>query len=158
MVVAGALSSAVGVIQVFAPDWPDGNWIARTYMAGRAVGNMRQPNHLSSLLLWSIVAAVWLGEARVIRRRRARCCWCCCSSSSNVLSASRTGPLSVGAADAVGRARPAAGAAVARGARAVAAGVCGVLVRHRVSSENHQQLYIVFGGETRFGMYSNPVP
>ena len=94
MVVAGALSSVVGVIQVFAPGWPDGNWIARTYMEGRAVGNMRQPNHLSSLLLWAIVAAVWLGEARVIRRRGA-VLLALLFIFVDVLSASRTGPLSM---------------------------------------------------------------
>ena len=94
MVVAGALSSVVGVIQVFAPGWPDGNWIARTYMEGRAVGNMRQPNHLSSLLLWAIVAAVWLGEARVIRRRGAALL-ALLFIFVDVLSASRTGPLSM---------------------------------------------------------------
>jgi O-antigen ligase len=95
LVVAGFLSSIVGVIQVFAPNLPDGDWVARTYIEGRAVGNMRQPNHLSSLLMWSIVAVVWLGEARVIQR------W---GSSLLallfvfvvVLSASRTGAVSVG--------------------------------------------------------------
>jgi O-antigen ligase len=95
LVVAGVLSSAVGLIQVFAPGWPDGNWISRTYVAGRAVGNMRQPNHLSSLLLWAIVAAVWLGEARVIRR------WGVVLLALlfvfvDVLTASRTGALSMG--------------------------------------------------------------
>lgn len=68
LVIAGLLSSVIGVIQVFIPAWADGNWIAKSYLDGRAVGNMRQPNHLSSLLLWSIVAVVWLGEARVVRR------------------------------------------------------------------------------------------
>jgi O-antigen ligase len=68
MVVAGALSSLIGVVQVFFPSLADGNLIAKTYIEGRAVGNLRQPNHLSSLLLWAIVAAVWLGEARVMRR------------------------------------------------------------------------------------------
>jgi O-antigen ligase len=94
MVAAGVLSSVVGVIQVFAPNWPDGNWIARTYMEGRAVGNMRQPNHLSSLLLWAIVAAVWLGEARVIRRWGA-VLLALLFIFVDVLSASRTGPLSM---------------------------------------------------------------
>jgi hypothetical protein len=94
MVAAGVLSSAVGLVQVFAPNWPDGDVIARTYIEGRAVGNMRQPNHLSSLLLWSVVAATWLGEARVIKR------WA--SSLLTllfifvvVLTASRTGALSM---------------------------------------------------------------
>ena len=42
---------------------PDGDWIALASLAGRAAGNLRQPNHLSSLLLWSVVAVVWLAEA-----------------------------------------------------------------------------------------------
>ena len=68
LVLAGLVSSVIGIIQVFAPGLADGDWIARTSVEGRAVGNLRQPNHLCSLLLWAIVAAVWLGEARVLRR------------------------------------------------------------------------------------------
>jgi O-antigen ligase len=68
MVVAGAASSLIGIVQVFAPDWPDGDWIARSYIPGGAVGNMRQPNHLSSLLVWAAIAAVWLAETDVLRR------------------------------------------------------------------------------------------
>jgi O-antigen ligase len=94
LVVAGTLSSIVGIIQVFAPSLADGDWIARTYLDGRAVGNMRQPNHLSSLLLWSTVASVWLGEARVIRRW-ASSLLALVFIFVVVLSASRTGALSV---------------------------------------------------------------
>jgi hypothetical protein len=61
--VAGVLNLGIGLVQVFAPDWPDGDWIAASGIVGRAVGNLRQPNHLSSLLLWSAIAA-W------------RCCSC----------------------------------------------------------------------------------
>ncbi len=68
LVIAGVCSSAIGIVQVFAPKLADGTWIARSVLDGRAVGNLRQPNHLSSLLLWSLIAAVWLGEARVISR------------------------------------------------------------------------------------------
>jgi len=64
LVVAGLASAAIGVVQVYAPQWTDGNWIAHTSLDGRAVGNLRQPNHLSSLLLWSIVANIWLAETR----------------------------------------------------------------------------------------------
>jgi O-antigen ligase len=71
LVVAGVASSAIGLLQVFAPRAPDGDWIALASIAGRATGNLRQPNHLSSLLVWSVVAAVWLGEARTIDRRIA---------------------------------------------------------------------------------------
>lgn len=67
LVVAGLASTAVALVQVFAPDWADGHWIASA-SAGIAIGNLRQPNHLSTLLLWSIVAAVWLGESGRLRQ------------------------------------------------------------------------------------------
>lgn len=59
---AGMASTAVALIQVFAPGLTDGSFIATSGLPGRAVGNMRQPNHLCSLLLWSVVAAVALHE------------------------------------------------------------------------------------------------
>jgi len=95
MVIAGVASSLVGIVQVFAPQWPDGDFIARTYIAGRAVGNMRQPNHLSSLLVWATIAAVWLAETGVFKR------WVGSALALLfifviVLSASRTGTVSVG--------------------------------------------------------------
>ncbi len=68
LVVAGIASALIGLLQVFAPRAADGDWIAIASIAGRATGNLRQPNHLSSLLLWSVVAAIWLGEAEVLRR------------------------------------------------------------------------------------------
>jgi len=52
-VAAGVANAGVAIVQVFAPTWPDGDWIARSGIPGRAVGNLRQPNHLSSLLMWS---------------------------------------------------------------------------------------------------------
>ena len=61
---AGVLSSGVALVQVFAPGWADGNWIAPSGLAGRAVGNLRQPNHLCSLLLWAMAAAVGLHALR----------------------------------------------------------------------------------------------
>jgi O-antigen ligase len=94
LLVAGALSSGVGLIQVFAPSLADGNFIARTYIDGRAVGNMRQPNHLSSLLLWAVVASVWLGEARVLRRWGSTLL-ALLFIFVVVLTASRTGALSM---------------------------------------------------------------
>lgn len=60
LVAAGLLSVAIGVVQVFAPQWADGQWIAISALEGRAAGNLRQPNHLSSVLLWSIVGWLWL--------------------------------------------------------------------------------------------------
>lgn len=94
MIVAGFFSSVVGLVQVFAPTLADGNFIAKSYIEGRAVGNMRQPNHLSSLLLWAIVAAVWLGEARVVKRWGSTLL-ALLFIFVVVLSASRTGALSM---------------------------------------------------------------
>lgn len=71
-VAAGVASSGIALVQVFAPHWADGEWIARSGLAGRAVGNLRQPNHLASLLLWSAVAVVPLVELGALARTRAR--------------------------------------------------------------------------------------
>jgi O-antigen ligase len=69
--VAGLLNLAVGAVQVFAPAWADGNFIATPTAPGRASGNLRQPNHLSSLLLWACIAVVALVELRQLQRRAA---------------------------------------------------------------------------------------
>ena len=58
LLLAGGLSTLIALIQVFWPHWADGVLIARSGLPGRAVGNVRQPNHLSTLLLWSILALV----------------------------------------------------------------------------------------------------
>ena len=68
LVVAGVLGAAIGLVQVFVPGWADGTLVARSSMVGRAVGNLRQPNQLSSLLLWGLVALVWLAHSGTLRR------------------------------------------------------------------------------------------
>lgn len=92
---AGAASVAIGLIQVFAPQLADGDWIARSGIPGRAVGNLRQPNHLATLLLWSVVALIPLIESR---RDAARRLWPWMAGAlyslllfGVVLSGSRTG-------------------------------------------------------------------
>lgn len=70
-VVAGTLNALIAVIQVFQPSWTDGVLIAAALGDGRAVGNVRQANHLSSLLLWSVVALVPLVDAGRLRVRSA---------------------------------------------------------------------------------------
>jgi len=95
MAVAGLLSAVIALVQVYAPALPDGTWIAKSSIEGRAVGNMRQPNHLSSLLLWGIIAVVWLGEAKVWRRGVVRGC-ALLFVFGVVLSGSRTGALGTG--------------------------------------------------------------
>jgi hypothetical protein len=73
---------------------PDGEWIAASRLSGRAVGNLRQPNHLSSLLLWACVAVAALAEMRRLALR-----WAVPAMAALilavVLTASRTGLVSV---------------------------------------------------------------
>ena len=92
---AGLLNVAIAAVQVFWPDLADGDWIAVSSIPGRAVGNLRQPNHLSSLLLWSCIATVALLQMRRLALR-----WAAPGLAvlifAVVLTASRTGLLSVG--------------------------------------------------------------
>lgn len=69
LVGAGLLSVAVSFVQMFFPSLADGTIIARSGLVGRAVGNMRQPNHLASLLMWACVASVWLAQGGWFERR-----------------------------------------------------------------------------------------
>ena len=96
---AGLANSAVAVIQVFIPQWADGDWIARSADARRAVGNMRQPNHLATLLLWSAVAIVPLVELGPLGRTRLRRAAALALMALTVLgitlSGSRTGLIGV---------------------------------------------------------------
>ena len=92
--IAGLLNVVVALIQVFAPSLPDGSWIAASTIVGRAVGNLRQPNHLSSLLLWSCISAVALLELKRLSLRAAALALALLIFAV-VLSASRTGLVSV---------------------------------------------------------------
>jgi O-antigen ligase len=93
-VVAGVLNAGLGIVQVFAPGWADGVWVARSGLVGRAVGNMRQPNHLSSLLLWSAIAIVPLLELGRLRRGLGAGLFVLMCFAV-VLTASRTGVIGV---------------------------------------------------------------
>ncbi len=94
LVVAGVLSVVVSIVQVFAPEWRSAGLIAHTSIEGRASGNLRQPNHLSSLLLWSLIAVLWLAESGRLKRL-----WAAALGLSLlfaiVLAASRTGVVGV---------------------------------------------------------------
>lgn len=94
LIVTGVLSTLVGMVQVFAPQWADGHWIATASVPGRASGNLRQPNHLSSLLLWAALALVWMLETGRIHRTVAATLGSLFMLGL-VLSASRTGTLGV---------------------------------------------------------------
>lgn len=99
LLAAGLASVAISLVQVFAPAAADGSWVARSGIAGRAVGNLRQPNHLSSLMMWACVAALWLAEsgrlARLGGSRLALPLLLFAFVFTIVLSASRTGMLGV---------------------------------------------------------------
>lgn len=99
LLAAGLASVAISLIQVFVPALADGSWIARSGIAGRAVGNLRQPNHLSSLMMWACVAALWLAEsgrlARLGGSRLALPMLLLAFVFTIILSASRTGMLGV---------------------------------------------------------------
>jgi len=96
LLLAGVLSALVGLVQVFAPAWPDGNWIAPSRLPGRAVGNLRQPNHLSTLLLWALIALVALLRTEVRPAlRRAGLSTGVLLVAGVVLTASRTGVLGI---------------------------------------------------------------
>ena len=94
MCTAGVLSMILGLIQAFHPQWTDGMLIAEPTMAGRAVGNLRQPNHLSTLLVWASASAIWLGA-----RKRLPSLWAVALMAlfiwGIVLTASRTGMLAM---------------------------------------------------------------
>jgi O-antigen ligase len=64
----GVVSALVAIIQVYFPKLADGVLIAQSGIPGRAVGNLRQPNHLASLLIWAVIALVPLVEWRRIPR------------------------------------------------------------------------------------------
>ncbi len=93
LLAAGLASVAVSLVQVFMPGWADGTVIARSGIPGRAVGNLRQPNHLASLMMWTSVAAVFITERRGWRWLLAPLLFA--SVFTVVLSASRTGFIGI---------------------------------------------------------------
>jgi hypothetical protein len=89
---AGLLNALISCAQVFLPWMPDGDVIARSSLSGRATGNLRQPNHLASLLLWSLIGAAALRELKVWGAR-AMVASTFVLVFALVLSGSRTGVL-----------------------------------------------------------------
>lgn len=65
LLVAGVLNALVAIIQVGCN--PDGDtfWLTSSPLAGRAIGNMRQPNHLAALLCLAMLAWMGLQEGQV---------------------------------------------------------------------------------------------
>ena len=68
VVVAATLSAGIAALQLYVPGWDGNAWAATAPQPGRAAGNLRQPNHLSSLAVWALVGLVWLAESRRLPR------------------------------------------------------------------------------------------
>jgi hypothetical protein len=83
-------------VQVFRPELADGAIIARSGLVGRAVGNLRQPNHLSTLALWSALWAASLSQTLARRWRWPLALGFALFIFTIELSASRTGMIGVG--------------------------------------------------------------
>jgi O-antigen ligase len=62
LVLTVAVAVLLSFIQVFLPSLPDGRLLAIPTMAGRAVANLRQPNHLATMLVLGSMAAVWVAR------------------------------------------------------------------------------------------------
>lgn len=65
----GLANALIAMLQVFCPELPDTAFYAQSVLPGRAVGNLRQPNQLSTFTLWS---AVWLVPLVAAHGRRVR--------------------------------------------------------------------------------------
>ena len=92
---AGVGSVAIALVQYFAPSLADGAVVALNSALGRAVGNMRQPNHLATALLCAMVMTAWLWQAGQLAARTAVTS-IVLMVLAVALSASRTGALSLG--------------------------------------------------------------
>jgi O-antigen ligase len=95
LIAAASASAVVGALQVLAPEWIDGHWIATSTFPGRAVGNLRQPNHLSTLLMWGLIAVVAAHDMARLRSPAALA-FGLLLLFALVLTGSRTGLLGIG--------------------------------------------------------------
>ncbi len=91
---AGLASVAVALLQYFAPGWGEGVLVAANGSPGRAVGNLRQPNHLATALLCAMVWTAWLWQSRRLPGRAAAASIALMVLALG-LSASRTGALAL---------------------------------------------------------------
>ena len=94
LALAGAAGTLLALVQVFHPAWADGRWVAIPTMAGRAVGNLRQPNHFSTLMVFACVGVAWLG-ARGRLPVSLACAGLAAFIGVIVLTASRTGMVAM---------------------------------------------------------------
>lgn len=91
---AGVAGLVLAVVQVFLPQLADGTFIAEPTTPGRAVGNLRQPNHFSTLMVWAACGAAWLGRRGRWRIELALLMVVMCIGTV-VWTASRTGMIAM---------------------------------------------------------------
>jgi O-antigen ligase len=97
LALAGLLSALIGVLQVCWPQALQGpwdGWVQPSHDPSRAVGHMRQPNHLATLLVWGALAWAVL-HAQAHLPRGAGSGGMALLMVGVVLSGSRTGLLGV---------------------------------------------------------------
>lgn len=64
LAVAALGNVAIGMVQVFVPQWTSNGWLVPSAIVGRAYGHVRHPNLLATLLLWGCGAMLWMGLVR----------------------------------------------------------------------------------------------
>ena len=95
-VVAGLISSVIGLLQYFGAAAALGPWVSQVSL-GEAFANLRQRNQFASLTNIALAALVWLGVGMHGRfaghHRWAACAAACLLAAGNSASSSRTGML-----------------------------------------------------------------
>ncbi len=66
LLVLGVFNVLAATVQVFYPAWADGQLIPLLRVPGRAIGTIRQSNHLAILLLWALLAWAYLCSVRTV--------------------------------------------------------------------------------------------
>lgn len=93
---AGCAGMVLALIQAFHPAWTDGVLIAEPTVPGRAVGNLRQPNHFSTLLVFACCGVAWMGARGRLISAWAASLLMAFFIGGIVLTASRTGMIGMG--------------------------------------------------------------
>jgi O-antigen ligase len=96
LTVAGCVGMVLALIQAFHPAWADGTLVAEPTVPGRAVGNLRQPNHFSTLLVFACCGAAWMGARGRVLSAGVASALVALFIGGIVLTASRTGMVGMG--------------------------------------------------------------
>lgn len=95
LVIGGSLCALHALLQILAPPWLTAGLIPHVSSGSRVYGTLRQPNHLSTLLVLSMCCCIWLGRRRRWPIGISAGLMILCMSGV-VASGSRTGMVSLG--------------------------------------------------------------